>query len=415
MSWIEANAFCEWLSKKEGKHYRLPTEAEWEYAARAGTQTLFWSGEEPPANDVPNPWGLKDIAYGVSEWCYDWHGLYSDEDQIDPIGSESGVARVVRDGGVELRPFRAGENTSDHVGFKSTPYRRPGSFFRRSANRAGMLPHVTSTGVGNSTRRVTHAVGFRIVQAPLPASTPLPVEKPFPLDCILQTSTELDQGPDPGKPYFKMRALLPIPPENDQGGGIEPVGLHPGIHAHNHSAGFVLASNGDLIHISFSSTTRNTEFEPNNSLIMTRLRQGVEEWDMPGLLHEVADLNEVSPLLFNDKGKLWLFYGSRWFGDVPFLFAHSDDNGESWSRVQVPVVTGPNLGIIQQPINSGFRGPDGTIYFGTDGVGDTSFLWASRDSGKTWYDTAGVLLVSIPTLCCLRTVAFWRWAERIRT
>jgi formylglycine-generating enzyme required for sulfatase activity len=389
VSWIEANEFCVWLSRKEGKQYRLPTEAEWEYAARAGTQTLFWSGDEPPASDLPNPWGLKDIAYGVAEWCYDWHGLYSDEDQTDPIGSASGVARVVRDGGVEVREFRAGENTSDQLGFKPSKYKRPGSFFRRSANRAGMLPDVASTGGRVAPGLVRHAIGFRIVEAPLPASKPLAVEKPFPLDCVLQTNPEPEQGPDPRQPYFKKRALLPIPPENDQGGGIEPVGLHPGIHAHNHSAGFAVAPNGDLIQFSFSSTTRNTEFEPNNSIIVTRLRRGVDQWDMPGLFHEVADLNEVSPLSFNDNGKLWLFYGSRWLGDVPFLFTHSEDNGESWSRVELPVVTGPKEGIVQQPINSGFRGPDGTIYFGSDATGDGSLLWASKDGGKSWYDTRG--------------------------
>lgn len=389
VSWIEANAFCMWLSQKEGKNYRLPTEAEWEYAARAGTQTLFWSGDEPPASDLPNPWGLRDIAYGVAEWCYDWHGLYSDEDQVDPIGAASGVARVVRDGGVELREFRQGAKTTDHLGFKPTPYQRQGSFFRRSANRASMLPYLSSNGAGEAAVRVTHAIGFRVVEAPLPATKPLEVEKPFPLDCILQTNIDSDQGPDPRQPYFKRRVLLPIPPENDQGGGIEPVGLHPAVRAHNHSAGFALASNGDLIQISFSSTTRNTEFEPNNSLIVTRLRRGVEEWDMPGLFHEIADLNEVSPLLFNDDGRLWLFYGSRAFGDVPFMFARSEDNGESWSRMEVPVVTGPKQGILQQPINSAFRGLDGVLYFGTDAMGDSSLLWASRDDGRTWYDTRG--------------------------
>ena len=71
VSWQEAMEFCRWLSRKEGKEYRLPTEAEWEYAARAGTRTLFWSGEEEKKEDGANAWGLRDIAYGVPEWCFE--------------------------------------------------------------------------------------------------------------------------------------------------------------------------------------------------------------------------------------------------------------------------------------------------------------------------------------------------------
>ncbi|MHC4648760.1 MAG: SUMF1/EgtB/PvdO family nonheme iron enzyme [Planctomycetota bacterium] len=91
VSWYEAVAFCEWLSKKEGKPYRLPTEAEWEYACRAGSTSLYSSGDKRPRAGQANAWGLKNMHTSVREWCLDWQ-------QVDPVGPEYGMARVVRGG-----------------------------------------------------------------------------------------------------------------------------------------------------------------------------------------------------------------------------------------------------------------------------------------------------------------------------
>ena len=110
VSWNDAVAFCKWLSRKEGKSYRLPTEAEWEYACRAGTTTRYHSGDDPEtlakvanvadatakakfpawkwtikASDgyvftapvgqfKPNAFGLYDMHGNARQWCADWYG-----------------------------------------------------------------------------------------------------------------------------------------------------------------------------------------------------------------------------------------------------------------------------------------------------------------------------------------------------
>ena len=389
ISWADAMEFCRWLSKKEGKEYRLPTEAEWEYAARAGTTRLFWSGNAPPKDAAPNPWGLKDIADGVPEWCYDWHAMYPDEDLVDPVGPASGITRVVRDGGIEMREPESKDDKPAHLGFKGSKYKAIDSYYRRSANRASMLPDVPSPQNTGPVTHDTHFIGFRIVQAPLPSTTPWPVEKPFTLDCVRQSDAGVEQGPDMSKPYFKARPMLPIPPENDQDRGIGAVGLHPGILPHIHSGGIAVLPNGDLLQISFSSSSRSTEYDPNTTMVVTRLRHGAEQFDMPDLFYDIADINDQSVLLWNDNGKIWFFGGGRYFGDVRFKYATSTDSGATWSNLTLPLITEQKAFVEAQPITSAFRGPDGAIYFGADGEGGSSMLWASRDNGKTWYDTGG--------------------------
>jgi formylglycine-generating enzyme required for sulfatase activity len=107
VSWDDARAFTEWLSKKEGKPYRLPTEAEWEYVARSGSD-----GSQSQAKgqlDKPNAWGVKNMLAGPREWCLDWFGEYSSAKQTDPVGPESGNVKVVRGGALDLEERNRGE------------------------------------------------------------------------------------------------------------------------------------------------------------------------------------------------------------------------------------------------------------------------------------------------------------------
>jgi formylglycine-generating enzyme required for sulfatase activity len=159
VSWNDAVAFCEWLSRKEGKTYRLPTEAEWEYACRAGTTTRYWCGDDPEglaevanvadaaakaqfpdwktiaASDGyvftapvgsfrPNAFGLYDMHGNTWQWCADWyHSRYYDMSPVDdPRGPASGSGRVARGGswgngaGICRSAYRHGFGPGDRDG-----------------------------------------------------------------------------------------------------------------------------------------------------------------------------------------------------------------------------------------------------------------------------------------------------------
>lgn len=123
VSWKDANAFAEWLSQKAEGTFRLPTEAEWEYACRAGTATRFywgkkvecskanfgnsWTnecGRKEPLRTVkvgsypPNPWGLYDMHGNAWEWTHEWFADYPEGPVTDPAGPEWGERRAVRGG-----------------------------------------------------------------------------------------------------------------------------------------------------------------------------------------------------------------------------------------------------------------------------------------------------------------------------
>jgi len=117
ISWNDAVEYCQWLSKETGEDYALPTEAEWEYACRADSETAYCFGDhEQPLEDYvwysknavgrthpigekqSNHWGIYDMHGHVWEWVRDWYGFYSKEPQHNPSGPESGSDRVNRGG-----------------------------------------------------------------------------------------------------------------------------------------------------------------------------------------------------------------------------------------------------------------------------------------------------------------------------
>jgi formylglycine-generating enzyme required for sulfatase activity len=118
VTWEDAAAYCEWLSQQTGVRYRLLTEAEWEYACRAGSATRYSFGDDeqslgeyawfsenaegethPVGEKRPNDWHLYDMHGNVDEWVRDWYGSYSAESQTNPNGPQTGSGRVIRGGG----------------------------------------------------------------------------------------------------------------------------------------------------------------------------------------------------------------------------------------------------------------------------------------------------------------------------
>ncbi len=117
VSWHDAMELARWLSKKGKGDFDLPTEAQWEYACRAGSKAAYCFGDDPQqlneyawfsensgrgthpvGTRKPNAWGLHDMHGNVWEWCSDWYGEYPDGPSVDPKGPDKGSGRVVRGG-----------------------------------------------------------------------------------------------------------------------------------------------------------------------------------------------------------------------------------------------------------------------------------------------------------------------------
>jgi len=146
VSWNDAVAYARWLSRKSGQEYRLPTEAEWEYAARSGGRIERYAGGNDPetvawfadnSGNQAHPVGLKranglglyDMSGNVWQWTADWYGetYYRESPQNDPQGPSSGTKRVFRGGSwfydvrgvrASYRDFAVPDYRSSYLGFR---------------------------------------------------------------------------------------------------------------------------------------------------------------------------------------------------------------------------------------------------------------------------------------------------------
>jgi sulfatase modifying factor 1 len=362
VSWEQAVKFSEWLSAKEGKTYRLPTEAEWEYACRAGATTLFHTGDalpegfQPWSSDTgyrdryfigtklpapyraekaadlrvgrtkPNAWGLYDMHGNAAEWCADWYGPYEAGEQIDPVGRSAGDFRV----------FRGGHHSI---------------FARllRSANRGAWLPDT-----------MNHKTGFRVVLGDVPKGKPLPPAKP-PLYA-------LHVRQEPARIEVKNPDMLVF-----QGPGsfvkIEPDSYGPLFITHNHSPCITECPNGDLLAVWYSCVDEGGSELTN---VASRLRLGEITWEHASSFWDGVDVNDHGPKIWWD-GKDTLYHFVR--GRDENLIRTSSDNGVTWSK---PVHAMP----VGEFGNQVIRLNDGTLVITNDAR--HSSLVYSRDGGKTW-------------------------------
>ena len=365
VTWDDAQAFCAWLSEKDKRPYRLPTEAEWEYACRAGTTTLFHTGDALPAGfhqwpreiglrerffpgsklppefrpvaekealdltvsrTQPNAWGLHDMHGNAAEWCLDWYGPYEAGAQTDPLGRPEGDFRVIRGGSHSVQ-----------------------TRLLRSANRGGWLPNTSSD-----------RTGFRVVAAGPPQGMHAPPTPPSLYARDVPQILKKIQMPSPDIAFFEgPKPFVIIPPDS----------AGPLFSWHNHSPAIAECPNHDLLAIWYSCVDEGGT-ELNN--LASRLRSGATEWEPASLFWDGPDVNDHGPKLWWD-GEKTLYHFAR--GQEENIIRTSTDNGVTWSKA---IITQPTTEWGNAPI----RTKEGHIVITTD-TGSTS-LNISRDGGKTW-------------------------------
>jgi formylglycine-generating enzyme required for sulfatase activity len=299
VNWFDAVAFCQWLSDQEGLPYRLPTEAEWEYACRAGTTTNYHTGPVLPDSFLqeprpkgggiaalslkmgqtpPNAWGLFNMHGGLEEWCYDWYGPYNEAARVDPVGYAHGEFRVTRGGshGSEV-------------------------YYLRSANRLAAVPETKNW-----------VTGFRVVIGELPDTKPLPVTPRRHQQNVVQRDRNLiSKGPDPETPYFRGPLRYVNIPHGSNG---------PTYTSHNHDPAIVECPNGDLLAIWY---TCHDEHGRELGMAASRLRWGADEWEQASLFFWVPDRNNHAPALWFDE-KLSFYRRFRRQEPQPLRYRHAN-------------------------------------------------------------------------------------------
>lgn len=444
VSWEEAVAFTEWLSEHDRQfNYRLPTEAEWEYVARAGTRTPFndgisgdiyslnpmsseqmdmknyqwpypftWSngcrgwvtwkpdnctGVEdvyPSKTEIvdadltvgdyaPNAFGVYDMMGNVEEWVLDWYGFYDPTETTDPVGPPRGDFKVTRGG--------SHNNHIQHM---------------RSANR-----------MSSAVNDKHYMLGFRIVRTLKSNEVKSPEiampERSWSEDVKAKT---YQWSKPSGEPVFSVHTLYELVPQEEDGShygsdeqmrqfGFDPEGEKPlltgPLYTHNHSPTITWCENGDLLVSWFSG---ESEIGPELTLLASRgIREedGSLTWTEPAEFLKAADRNMHSSNLLNNslrmsEGKDGQFtlhqmasigVAGRW-DKLALGYRKSTDNGATWSPVKMVLELDHALNDGASMQGNMFQASEGELIFVTDddgdGISNTGSLVVSEDGGETW-------------------------------
>ena len=364
VSWYDAMAYCKWLSEKEGKTYRLPTEAEWEYAAKAGSYANYVTGKymHRPTMDKkqnrirfhqdqtfpvvelkswveagPNAFGLYDINGNVEEWCLDWYGPYVSGEQNDPVGYEDGEFKVTRGGSHSTEPE-----------------------YCLNVNRLAALPHDRQ-----------YVTGFRVVCAEYPTTSPLNAET----SVEKGVSQKIAKWKTVSTPYF--------------GDIIQFVRQDKAtirMYGHNHQPDICWCPNGDLLAVWFSTDDERTR---EMKVVASRLKKGSNEWSAPMEFFKVPDRNMTGTSLYYDVKSDALLHlngveATGWWRNLAVCMRKSYDNGATWTKAEIVL---PEHTTGHQLIAGASRLKDGRLMQvcdATPAMSGGSVIYFSSDEGKTW-------------------------------
>ena len=366
VSWEEASAYCEWLSRRTGRHFRLPTEAEWEYACRAGTTTAFNTGDSFPreqwkeqannrdkvpvslqvAQFAPNAWGLYDMHGNVEEWCYD---------QID------GEYRAVRGGShntpveflrADYRCASIPQDRSVLLGFRIVETDTPGTKTAEAAFFEEPIPYVIPPVDGTPFYSHNHQ----------PAVTWMPDGRLL----AIWYSTEAEAGREmvvlqscfDGTAWSPARLFCKVPGRNMTGSAL------------------LTLEDGEILH--FQGVGDAGEWK-DLALAMRRLGGPGETWSRlqyiepeHGVRHQVI----AGPIVTKD-GRILLCCDAGPDGEAGTALHVSKDGGKSWEDTG-SIIAGIHAGLIERA--------DGSLYaLGRGNAIDGHMPCSiSADGGYTW-------------------------------